>query len=54
MARKPKRNKPVSYKLLEASAILGISVQDLELALDMLEALKKKMDAWENGLSEKD
>ena len=52
MARKPKRTKPVSYKLLEASAILGISVQDLELALDMLEALKKKIDSWEDGLPE--
>ena len=53
MAKKPKK-KFTPYKILEASAILGISVQDLELALDMLEALKKKMDAWENGLSEKD
>ena len=53
MAKKPK-NKLTPYKILEASAILGISVQDLELALDMLEALKKQLDAWENGLSEKD
>ena len=52
MPKKAKQNKPTSYKILEASAILGISVQDLELALDMLEALKKKMDAWENGISE--
>ena len=52
MRKRPLRTTPVSFKLLEASAILGISVQDLELALDMLKALKKKMDDWENGLPE--
>ena len=53
MRKKPTRTTPVSFKLLEASAILGISVQDLELALDMLKALKDKIDSWEDGLPEK-
>jgi hypothetical protein len=53
MAKK-KKAKPVPYKMLQASETLGISLADLELALEMLEALKKKMSEWEdgNGLSE--
>ena len=54
MAKK-KKAKSASYKMLHASETLGISVADLELAIEMLEALKKKMSEWEdeNGLSEK-
>jgi hypothetical protein len=34
-------------KVEEASKILGITKPDLELALEMLDALKRKLDAWE-------
>jgi hypothetical protein len=34
-------------KLEEASKILGVPKDDLELALEMLDALKRKLDAWE-------
>ena len=34
-------------KLEEAAKILGVTKDDLELALEMLDALKRKLDAWE-------
>jgi len=48
----PKRDQTA---LKKACDILGMSKEDLELALDMLVALKQKMDEWErtNGLRKK-
>jgi hypothetical protein len=43
-------------KVEQASKILGISFDELELALGMLEEVKAKMNEWEktNGLRKKD
>lgn len=52
MPRKKPQTKAVAFKIVEASAILGMKPEDLELALDMLRELQSKMNAWEkqNGL----
>jgi hypothetical protein len=43
-------------KIEQASKILGISFDELELALGMLDEVKTKMNEWEktNGLRKKD
>ena len=42
------KNKPnKSEQLEQASKILGITKDDLELAMEMLVALKRKLDDWE-------
>lgn len=44
---KNKRKTPSEAELIKASILLGVNEEDLLLALDMLDSLKKKLEKLE-------
>lgn len=48
-----KRKTPSEIEIIKASLLLGVTEQDLLLALEMLDALKEKLDNWEKEANNK-
>jgi hypothetical protein len=48
-----KRKNPTEMEIIKSSVLLGVTEEDLLLALEMLDALKEKLDNWENQSQQK-